>query len=97
MLCMSGHARSVPEASVHPAVRLSLAACLVMRSSDSYHGSESKLPANAFNSLHSHSLSCRPCSLAVALYARFHGLAEVQSSLHAQARPNKSKLSTHKD
>ena len=28
MLCMSGHARSVPEASVHPAVRLSLAAAL---------------------------------------------------------------------
>ena len=49
MLCMSSHARSVPEASVHPTVQLSIAACLVMRSSDSYHSSESKLRAsNAF-------------------------------------------------
>ena len=96
MLCMSGLARSVPEASVHPAVRLSLAACLVARSSDSYYGSESELPcvlpmhtsvtelrtraANAFNlnSLRSQSVSRRPSSLA--LHARFHGLAEVESS-----------------
>ena len=44
MLCMSGLARSVPEASVHLAVRLSLAACLVARSSDSYYGSEYGAP-----------------------------------------------------
>ena len=38
--------------------------------------------ANAFNlnSLRSQSVSHRPCSLAVALHAHFHGLAEVQSS-----------------
>ena len=34
ILCMSGHARSIPEASIHPAVRLSLASSLVTRLSD---------------------------------------------------------------
>ena len=68
---MSGHARHVPEASIHPAVRLSLAACLVMKRQTRTAIVEKVQvvvrAANAFswNTLRSHSLSRRPCSLAV--------------------------------
>ena len=66
-----------------PCARLSLAACIVTQSSDSYHDFENKLPwvlpMHSTCYLHSHSLLCQPCSLAVALHARFHGIAEVHN------------------
>ena len=81
MLCMIGHARSVPEASVHPCCP-TVAHCLPC------HAIVRLVPlqvamrtANAFNlnSLCFQSVSRQPCSLAVALHARFYSLAEVHS------------------
>ena len=42
---------------------------------------------NAFilSSLRSHSLSRRPCSLAIVLHARSHGLAQVHVGMHGMA------------
>ena len=63
--------------------------------SGSYHGSESKLLcvlAFNLNSLRFHSLSRRPCSLAVALHTRSHGLAvgvDIQSSWNIWMRWSK--------
>ena len=76
---MSGHTRHLPGANL---CSLSLTACLVTQSSIVL--SESKFPCvlytNVFNldHLHSHSSSCWPCSLAVALHAHSHGLAAHQ-------------------
>ena len=73
--------RRVPEVSIHPAVRLSLAACPATQSSDLYHGSESMLPCVL--PMHSTcqwivfalTLSRQPCTLlAVAFHAHSHDL-----------------------
>ena len=81
MLCISGHARHVLEASVHPASCHSQPALSSDRQTRP-HSSEQKVAVHATNTfnlnlLRTCSLSCRPCSLAIALHARSHGLADV--------------------
>ena len=72
------HTRRVPEASVHPAVRLSQALPRD-RQTRTIVPKVAVRAANAFNlnRPRSRSLSRRPCSLAVAFHARHNGLAEV--------------------
>ena len=85
---MSGHARRIPEASVHPAVWRSPGSLVVWglsrdRQTRTIVQEVAVHSANAFNlsRLRSRSLSRRPSSLAVALHARSYGLAEVHVGL----------------
>ena len=72
------HTRRIPEASVHPAVRLSQALPRD-RQTRTIVPKVAVRAANAFNlnRPRSRSLSRRPCSLAVAFHASHNGLAEV--------------------
>ena len=73
MLCISGHVRSIPEASVHPAVRTvtrRLPCHMVVRLIPLFRSCHAYCqPAFNTNSFRSPSVLCQPCSLVVALHA----------------------------
>ena len=84
---MSGHARHIPEANlaiVHAVCQLQPA----LSPNHQTHTillSESCRPCRQRIQLKPSSLSRRPWSLAVALHARSHSLAEVHMGLHIQS------------